>query len=285
MATNQQKDCPLFYLPAELRNLVYKYALSINTPPHRIVSRLPVESPVELIDLHDAANLRPTNELLISCRKVYREARDMFVAAQREFWANNAFLIQLKEDWEDISDEATRLPSRRLHWSDEHFNVIPRIVIYVRTRSWDFECHLLNCPHSKFEIDMDPYNIDTRMTYSMDELAAFHEERLKADEVARLVERVYQKAFSGKAVVKTFMCAAKYGRSANEYIRAHSPRQQEVSRTQMHMLRRLDGVLQRIRDQFQDTVKPLRQRLVLAVLTDMIARYGVQMRPTPWIGR
>lgn len=284
MGTNQQNDCLLFHLPAELRDLIYSYAFSQNTPTRRVVSRLPVESPVELINLHDAANLRPTNELLITCRKVYHDARDMFVAAQRAFWASNAFLIQLREDWGDTANGATSLPPARLIWRDEYFNIIPKIVIYVATETWDFECHLVSRPNSKFEIDEDAYEIDPRIDYRMDERLAFDAEREEAMQVARLVERVYQKGFSGNVLVKTFMCAAKYGRSANEYIRAQSLRQ-EVSRTQRHMLRRLDGELQRVRDQFRDTVKPLRQHIVLAVLTDMIARFGVQMRPTPHVAQ
>lgn len=45
----------------------------------------------------------PSNELLRTCRRIHNESRGMFVKAQRDFWKDNAFAIELKDDWENAT--------------------------------------------------------------------------------------------------------------------------------------------------------------------------------------
>jgi hypothetical protein len=74
---NEQTDSPLFRLPPELRNRIYAYTLSSNEPEvgKKSTTRLPLESPFEVIDLNDALRyIRPSNEFLATCSYIYTEA-------------------------------------------------------------------------------------------------------------------------------------------------------------------------------------------------------------------
>jgi hypothetical protein len=59
----------------------------------------PTGKPFEVIDLNDAlGHIRPSNELLVTCRYIHTEARGIFVVAQRASWATNNFIIDLNDD-------------------------------------------------------------------------------------------------------------------------------------------------------------------------------------------
>jgi hypothetical protein len=92
---NAQDESLLFHLPPELRlaiytNVVYnKYSLpqfewddEHNSPK---------------LNLKCAQPRAPSNELLRTCRSVYDESKGVFIKAQREFWSDTTFTLNLPD--------------------------------------------------------------------------------------------------------------------------------------------------------------------------------------------
>jgi hypothetical protein len=139
---NEQTEFPLFRLPPELRNRIYAYTLCQKEPEQK-TTRLPAESPLEVVDLSDALTLRPSNKLLSTCRYIYAEAHGIFAAEQRAFWANNTFLIDMRDDWatatsDDDTEPTVDIPNLR----PEYINLIPKVVLSVKSGSHHDEYHL-----------------------------------------------------------------------------------------------------------------------------------------------
>jgi hypothetical protein len=142
---DEQKECPLFRLPPELRNKIYAYTLHQKEPKQKTETRLPLESPLEVIDLNDATSLMPSNELLLTCRYFYTEAYSLFVAAQREFWKSNNFLVDLRDDWEDAaSGDAAKPRTDLINMPIEYFNEMQTVVVSVTHGSHHDEHHLMD---------------------------------------------------------------------------------------------------------------------------------------------
>jgi hypothetical protein len=142
---DEQKECPLFRLPAELRNKIYGYTLCQKEPQQKTTTRLPTESPLEVIDLNNALALRPSNELLSTCRYIHAEAHGIFIAEQRAFWADNNFLIDLRDDWGSATTDDATVPIVEIpNLRTECINLIPKVVLSVKSGSHHDEYHL-NC--------------------------------------------------------------------------------------------------------------------------------------------
>jgi hypothetical protein len=151
MTANEQEACPLFRLPPELRIEIYKYALSEAQPKQKTTTRLPVKSPIEVIDLDNVLTLRPSNKLLETCRMIHAEARGNFVAAQRAFWASNNFQITLKKDWGSATGDCTKPRTIITHILPMQLNMIPRVVISVTESHSMGEFHLVRMIDSTYE--------------------------------------------------------------------------------------------------------------------------------------
>lgn len=121
MPKNDQKGCPLFKLPPELRNRIYSYATSQHEAKEKPrESGLPLDNGNQLTHHYDPSHnrndyqslpvvsvtqisgVRPSNALLGTCLRICEETGAMFAASQHTFWKTNAFLLVLDDDdWTD----------------------------------------------------------------------------------------------------------------------------------------------------------------------------------------
>ncbi|KAK1062497.1 hypothetical protein LTR74_010202 [Friedmanniomyces endolithicus] len=89
-----QRFSPLFRrLPAEIRNKIY--ALSFLGGDN--IPRTPQQDP-EIQDLLSARP--PTKALLLTCRRVYREAHGVYVESYRAYWRTTAFVVDERGELE-----------------------------------------------------------------------------------------------------------------------------------------------------------------------------------------
>ncbi|KAK0896290.1 hypothetical protein LTR02_011299, partial [Friedmanniomyces endolithicus] len=88
-----QRFSPLFRrLPAEIRNKIYALSFLGGDAP-RTQPREP-----EIQDLLSARP--PTKALLLTCRRVYREARGVYVESYRAYWRTTAFVVDERGELE-----------------------------------------------------------------------------------------------------------------------------------------------------------------------------------------
>lgn len=126
--TNSQTSSPLFKLPPELRNTIYVYVFTQSednddSPPS---DNLGVSKPV---DLYNVEKIAPSGAFLLSCRLTLTEGQSLFLQAQRDFWKENIFSIELREDWSD----ATAMPEpKTLRLREEQVNSIQTLFVVVR---------------------------------------------------------------------------------------------------------------------------------------------------------
>lgn len=123
LKADEQNACLLLRLPAEIRNQIYAYAM---TPNFGQTASDENDATDPLTSLAAAASTAPSKSLLLTCGRVYNEAREMFTAAQRRFWSSHIFTIELK-----FGDNVSRLPILR----KEAIELMPTIFVYVRVKN------------------------------------------------------------------------------------------------------------------------------------------------------
>ncbi|KAK4555888.1 hypothetical protein LTR86_007108 [Recurvomyces mirabilis] len=79
MPVNEQNNCCLFRLPAELRNQIYDLALIGN------------DANANAVDLSRAKP--PTVDVLLACRAIYHECGQLYTVACTRYWATTSFKI------------------------------------------------------------------------------------------------------------------------------------------------------------------------------------------------
>lgn len=141
-----QEECSLFRLSPEIRNIIYGYAFG-----QKIYPEDHAEAQRVAISLAAVGYYAPSNELLRTCHRIHNESRGMFVKAQRDFWKDNAFAIELKDDWGNAPVD-TNKGMETSDLREAQLELIPRIVIDVETKTtscqYNFaqqEKHLLGC--------------------------------------------------------------------------------------------------------------------------------------------
>lgn len=115
MPKDDQKHCPLFKLPPELRNRIYSCATSQSEAKEKPQdSELPLDNSnqhayrdeppyakdyhsLPAVNVNEISHVKPSNALLGTCKRIYEEARAMFAASQRAFWRTNAFVFHLHD--------------------------------------------------------------------------------------------------------------------------------------------------------------------------------------------
>jgi hypothetical protein len=135
---NDQIACPLFRLPPELRNTTYTYVLNCKIAQCRCGHwHWDEEHNCPRVNLKHAKPRAPSNELLGSCRRVHNEGRGLFVKAQRAFWGNSTFFLEL---------ETSRLPFSFAYLDDlldVHASHMTRVNIHTDfSQSQPFVVHL-----------------------------------------------------------------------------------------------------------------------------------------------
>jgi hypothetical protein len=166
MRISEQRDSLFFRLPPELRTRVHENLLSGAQPMHRARTRLPIESPLEIIDLIDVPELRPSNNLLATCHLIHAEAYGVFAAAQRAFWTGNNFQITLKKHWTDLSVNAATEPQLTITLvASACFDLILEIVVAVRESPYTYpdESYLINGEQGGWYVRQCVFHGDTRL--------------------------------------------------------------------------------------------------------------------------
>jgi hypothetical protein len=284
IAMNEQNDCPLFQLPPELRNEIYAYTLSSNEPASekKSTTRLPLESPLEVIDLNDALRyIRPSNELLVTCRYIYTEARGVSVAAQREFWASNNFIIDLNDDWKSETntdgaiknDRATnteRATKPRIDVASlrcEYLNLMPKLVLAVRQGSYYNEHHLIP---TEGPLWLPEEGICKPIGAQLVEWAGFY---VAWRDVHSLMRACYDTFFarnSNSAALRV----RKYTLLAIRYVRIGALRR-GTSKLELQMLRGLERVTTKGRKKRDQDMIPLQRLALSAAIEHLCDGHGV----------
>ena len=90
---NDQDTCLLFRLPPELRNTIYTYVVYNKFALPQFQWDEEHDSPQ--LNMICAQRHAPSNELLRTCGSIYDESRGIFVNAQKEFWSDTTFTLNL----------------------------------------------------------------------------------------------------------------------------------------------------------------------------------------------
>jgi len=159
MQTDEQKHCLLFKLPPELRNRIYSYATSQNeAKKNPREPELPLDNSNHLtyhddpsenyrdhhslpvVNLSQISEVKPSNALLGTCQRIYKEARAMFAASQHTFWKTHAFLFDLDNNWNDGTPAAKEIVAR-LHAGQ--IGSMPKFSVVFTTRRCRHTFHFL----------------------------------------------------------------------------------------------------------------------------------------------
>ncbi|KAK5737834.1 hypothetical protein LTR17_006482 [Elasticomyces elasticus] len=84
--TYAQIQCPLFRIPAEVRNYIYALAFHNGDIPNQKAK------------VHDLLAAEPPSKSLLLCsRKIYREARGIFLDAYAAYWSDTTFVLDERD--------------------------------------------------------------------------------------------------------------------------------------------------------------------------------------------
>lgn len=276
--THEQKDCPLFRLPPELRNKIYEYALSESQPVKKTTTRLPIADPIEVLDWDDAQDLRPSNALLATCRIIHAEARGIFVTAQRAFWASNNFLIVLKSDWEGATEAPTEPNVTITNLRPEYFSLMPRVVVAVRECEYLDEFHLVKLgEHGKFAWDYERFlpHEDPRLKSGYQRMQALSE----ADEFDNVLGKITGSLVRAAASKFSVMELRTYAQSAKAYVRSTTTNFRDPSRIEQHMLSQMKRLMRRQNRSLKRDLAGAKMEVLSAVLQHLCDLHDVQLRP------
>lgn len=136
---NPQMICPIFRLPPELRNDIYKYTFGQQACGVQGWDGIHDCPEIDLFSACSAAPF-PAAALLRSCRLLHHESKRIFHKMQNEFWSNSTFIIPLNKMSPYSTSKACPEKLR-----NEHFDMISRINIEVN-RNWDTCVYLRSGP-------------------------------------------------------------------------------------------------------------------------------------------
>lgn len=132
-----QEECCLFRLSPEIRNIIYGYVFSQKEDPENHTG-----SQQTAISLVAVRYYAPSKEVLGACRRIHNKSRGMFVKAQRDFWKDNAFAIELKDDWGNAAVD-TNKDMEMSDLREAQLELIPRIVIDVERKPTSCQYHFV----------------------------------------------------------------------------------------------------------------------------------------------
>lgn len=241
------------------------------------MTKLPASSPYEVIPLYDAPNVQPTNNLLATCRLIYFEARNVFVAAQRDFWANNNFLIELRDGWKVAKGTVLEPQAEIAPWRYEPINLMPRVVIAVKKASYDDEYHMVRDP--------DPDDI----TFCPDVTVLGDDSDL---EIADSLRRAPLEHMAIWAIVQNARCMAmssqlfrkmkqvvKYENSASRHVRLSTAHHTETPRREKQMMIGVTKAVKSVYMELDKRLKLERHVAIGAVLKFLSATQKVHLKP------
>lgn len=144
---DNQENSALFRLPAELRNRIYDLALG----PSYSAACCRTHSSSEIVNLDQAATTKPRRELLLSCRRIYGEARNVSMQARRDFWRTNTFFVELRQDWTTTEEAKARGSAAALTPGEPRLDFptiercellsIPNLIVLVDAGTYKCEIH------------------------------------------------------------------------------------------------------------------------------------------------
>jgi ferredoxin len=123
-AMNAQDGCPLFHLPPELRNAIYAYAIDRTDGRYGWIE----DHDGPKISLLNARQCAPSNELLVTCRRICAEGRGIFVQAQRDFLSKTTFTLEVAREYEG---QPSRAAAYLDNLTEEQISGMSRITIEV----------------------------------------------------------------------------------------------------------------------------------------------------------
>lgn len=283
---NYQKRSPLFRLPPELRNLIYTHVLRPEVPKNVLRSRLPVESPLEVVDLENAINIGPSNELLATCWRIYNEADGIFIASRSAFWESNTILLDLRDGWEGaaVNEEKPAVDITLLR--HDLLCLVPRFVVSVNVGPHNDEYHLIKHTRRRVHsLELGRTGRDPRL----DNMAKVLRAQLEHMSIGQLMVDTYRARLS-PAYFGAGMQVGKYRSLAKSYIRISSAGTGSMSRMEEQMMRGLADAVRRFVAERERKNKALHHEVLSAVLEHLCERHNVRqtslyhkniVKPTP----
>jgi hypothetical protein len=155
--TNSQEQSPLFKLPPELRNRIYLYTTSQSEAKKPLSCKLSDEGnhfthyydpsydykghhSLPIVSLNHISDVKPSNALLGTCQRIYQEAKGMFVASQRAFWRNQAFVCELHDG---RPDDVSALQEVLTHLHPGQIDAMPKFIVAMTTGGCFDEFHFI----------------------------------------------------------------------------------------------------------------------------------------------
>lgn len=272
---NKQKNCPLLCLPPELRNLIYTYAFSSEVPKNVFRSRLPVESPLDIIDLENAITLAPSNDLLATCWRIHNEAHGIFIASRRAFWKSNTILVDLRDDWKGAADNEVKAAADITLLRHDLLCLVPRLVVSVRVGSHSDEYHLIK--HYRRHVHSLTFGVTGRDPLLNNPAKVFRAQ-LERMSIGRLMVDMYRTRLS-LAHWKTGRPIANYRSLAKNYIRISSASSGSMSKMEEHMMRGLSDAVRRFVEERERRMEALHHDVLSAVVEHLCERHNVRQKP------
>jgi hypothetical protein len=226
--------------------------------------------------LNNALALRPSNELLSTCRYIHAEAHGIFIAEQRAFWADNNFLIDLRDDWGSATTDDATVPIVEIpNLRTECINLIPKVVLSVKSGSHHDEYHL-NC-REQFTWRPERAILDESTSTSANDPR--EQVRLHGGYVGvcMIVVDTVRKTCRGRRY-EDFVRANKYVSLASQYVDIAAAGR-EVSKLERHMLEGVQQKKQAVEAERREMRRHVRPVTLSALLQHMHGRHNVQLRP------
>jgi hypothetical protein len=227
--------------------------------------------------LNDALALRPSNELLSTCRYIHAEAHGIFAAEQRAFWADNNFLIDLRDDWGTATtdDDATELIVEIPNLRTEYVNLIPKVVLSVKSGSHHDEYHLTS--PEQFTWRPERAILDESTSTS----ANYPREQIRLHRgyvgVCMVVVDTVRKTCRGRRY-EDFVRTSKYASLASQYVDIAAAGR-AVSKLEKHMLEGVQQKKEAVEAERREMRRYVRPATLSALLRHMFDRHKVQLRP------
>lgn len=157
-----QNESPLFALPAELRLRIYSYSFTQSHDNHACHLK---QGSSTMVNIDQVEQTKPSTSLLVTCRQIYTEAKGISSQAERDFWRDNTFFIELRKDWAATGEPKFDFSSILRC----QINSIQRLVVFVDTGSNKWTFNFKKDPASgSLSLDLEEITADPRdvMTYA-----------------------------------------------------------------------------------------------------------------------
>jgi hypothetical protein len=263
---NVQQDCPIFLLSKELRDEIYKLAFTPTIDETRSTND------DELIDLTRAIAIAPSNALMASCSRLYHDAATIYVAARRQFWSENRFVIPMEaNNSAAASSPAADLKLLRLGF--KHFELLKHVTIRVSGADFTHEHHLGPNPNLFVGICIRGFKFTS--SSSLDPVKLQHKEDVEKMAVIEAVAGVFRARAS--AVQVKIGRGRQYMATTKQYL-GYVVRERELNGNEKGLMGRCEVAEEELVDKAVEEGVLMKKAVLEGVVEHFVARQNARIR-------